>query len=188
VQHFPDDLGLYQLLDFFDDEVLSVLGLTTYLLLDGARARTHRQVMLNHLLGNPGEIGWFLSKHIKILPKEGDDRAFLFGESLEPMVMEWVMSPFSGTFLVSWASHFSYFFLGVEPTPTLPPGRGFAEARAFFARGAGSELPDSSSSVLSGVADAIALNICLTQNMASLVSVLMVSTPHDAGILSVLYV
>jgi hypothetical protein len=45
-------------MDLFDDEVLPILGLASYLLLDGARARAHFQMMLNHLSGDSGKIRW----------------------------------------------------------------------------------------------------------------------------------
>ena len=54
--HLPDELGLLELLDFLYDELMLLWRLAAYLLLDGASAKAHRQVVLNHLPRDVGHI------------------------------------------------------------------------------------------------------------------------------------
>ena len=67
MQYLPDDVGSLQLLDLFDDEVMSFLGLAACFLLDGASVWSHCQLVLNHLPGDPGKLGWFPREHIGVL-------------------------------------------------------------------------------------------------------------------------
>ena len=63
-----------QLPDFLDDELLSLQSLLPDLLLDGPCMRTDSKMVLNHLLGNAGDVGCLPCKHINIRPQEGDER------------------------------------------------------------------------------------------------------------------
>ena len=79
-----------------DDEVLPVLSLPAHFLLNGARARGHRQMVLNHLPWYTGEIRRFPSEHVGVLLEEGGELAFLFagkrgtdGDAAGCIAMEW---------------------------------------------------------------------------------------------------
>ena len=82
MQHFPDGVGLLQLVHLLDDEVMSVLSLMADLLLDWPRIRTNRQVMLNNFPWNSWEIRGFLGEHIRILPQEYHEFRLLPGGQL----------------------------------------------------------------------------------------------------------
>ena len=62
---------MQQLLDLEADELLALERLLPDLLLDGLGTRTDREVMLNHIPRDPG--------NVDIRPEESDEHEFLFG-------------------------------------------------------------------------------------------------------------
>ena len=60
------------------NEVLPLWGLVPDLLLYGPCTGVHDKMVLDHLPGDPGHVGWFPCKHVDIRPEEGDERVFLF--------------------------------------------------------------------------------------------------------------
>src|SRR4051812_44627469 len=78
MEHSSYQTCCLQFPDLFRDELLSFQSLLSDLPLDGPRMRTDSKVVLNHLLGNAGDVGSFPCKHIDIRPQEGDERVFLF--------------------------------------------------------------------------------------------------------------
>ena len=77
MQHLVDHLSSLELVDLFDDEVLPVLSLPAYFLLNGACAWAHRQMVLNHLPWYTREIRRSPSEHVGVLLEEGSELAFL---------------------------------------------------------------------------------------------------------------
>ena len=83
MQHFPDGVGLLQLVHLLDDEILSFLSLMSHLLLDWPCNRINCQVTLNDFPWNPWEVGGFPGKHIPILPQESHEIRLLSGSQLD---------------------------------------------------------------------------------------------------------
>ena len=78
MQHSSDRTSNFQLLDHFRNELLPLQGLLLDFLFDKSGVRADSKVVLDYLPGNTGDIRWLPSKHIDILPQEGNERAFLF--------------------------------------------------------------------------------------------------------------
>ena len=92
VQHLSDHPSLLQLVDLLDSEVVSVLRMPAHLLLDGARIRARREVMLNHLpLAPQGDQMIFKRTHQhspkeSVTPRSGDrDIPYISPRSTEHM-------------------------------------------------------------------------------------------------------
>jgi hypothetical protein len=78
VPDFADDLGYLQLPHLRDDEVLLVLHLTSDFLLYRVSSQEHYKRVLNHLPWYPEKTGWVPGERVRAVPKEGDERAFLY--------------------------------------------------------------------------------------------------------------
>ena len=77
MQHLADHLSSLELVELLDDEVLPVLSLPAYFLLNGACAWAHRQMVLNHLPWYTRKIRRSPSEHVGVLLEEGSELAFL---------------------------------------------------------------------------------------------------------------
>src|SRR3990170_116984 len=73
-----DQTSCLKFLDLFCNELLSLQGLLSDLLLDGSGMWADSKVVLDYLPGNTGDIRWLPGKHIDIRPQEGNEHAFLF--------------------------------------------------------------------------------------------------------------
>jgi hypothetical protein len=78
VVDLPYEASVEQLLDFFMDEVLLLIGLLLRPLLDWSGFGVDLQMVLHHLPRDPRHLRWLPGKHVDISPEEGDEREFLF--------------------------------------------------------------------------------------------------------------
>ena len=78
VLDFSDESGVEEFVYLEANEILPLDGLLAHLLLDGLRAGEDLQLVLNHIPGDPGHVGWLPCKDIDIIPEECDEREFLF--------------------------------------------------------------------------------------------------------------
>ena len=77
VPHFPNDVGLLQLVDLLHDERLLLRGLSPCFLLHRARAEAHHQVVLNHISWDADQVCCFPCKYIFVRTEETDQHLFL---------------------------------------------------------------------------------------------------------------
>jgi hypothetical protein len=72
------EASVEQRFDFLTDKVLSLNRLLLRPLLDRSSIGVDLQMVLNHLPRDPRHLQRLPSKHVDIIPEEGDEREFIF--------------------------------------------------------------------------------------------------------------
>ena len=81
---FFDEVGGRELGELVSDGLFTVLRKSAESLLDRFCSFFDVEGVLDHLPGDTRHVGGFLSEDVLVCPKEGDERAFLFGIKLCP--------------------------------------------------------------------------------------------------------